>query len=374
MTAAPLPGEEDPVYPLEVRLRGRRVAVVGGGRRAHRDVVGLVRAGARVTVISPALTPALEALAAAGRVDWQRRGYRAGDLRGVWYALAVTDDPAVNQAVAHEAEQDHVFCDVPDVGGRGGSTGAAVGRVVLVGGGPGDPDLITLRGQRALAEADVVVVDHLAPQSLLAALARDVEVVDAAKLPRGRAMPQEEINALLISRALAGNRVVRLKGGDPFVFGRGMEEVEACTTAGIPVEVVPGVTSAIGVPGLAGIPVTHRGLTHEFVVVSGHLPPGHPQSLVDWPALGRLRGTLVVLMGVHTAAAISAALIEHGRSPDTPVAVIAEGATPHQRLVRTTLERLPRTVQAEAVRPPAVWVVGDVVGLQAAEWQRAAAR
>jgi siroheme synthase len=147
------------------------------------------------------------------------------------------------------------------------------------------------------------------------------------------------------------------------VFGRGMEELEACAAAGIPVEVVPGVTSAIGVPALAGIPVTHRGLTHEFVVVSGHLPPGHPQSLVDWAAIARLRGTVVVLMGVDTAPAIAAALVANGRAPDTPVAVVADGSTPTQRTVRTTLADLPRAVADEGIRPPAVWVVGAVVGL-----------
>jgi uroporphyrin-III C-methyltransferase/precorrin-2 dehydrogenase/sirohydrochlorin ferrochelatase len=179
-------------------------------------------------------------------------------------------------------------------------------------------------------------------------------------------MAQERINALLVGHALAGKRVVRLKGGDPFVFGRGMEEVEACAAAGVPVEVVPGVTSAISVPALAGIPVTHRGMTHEFVVVSGHLPPGHPQSLVDWSSIGRLRGTVVVLMGVETAGAIAAALIEHGRAPATPVAVVADGSTTTQRTVRTTLAELPRTMADERIRPPAVWVVGDVVGLSPA--------
>jgi uroporphyrin-III C-methyltransferase/precorrin-2 dehydrogenase/sirohydrochlorin ferrochelatase len=244
------------------------------------------------------------------------------------------------------------------VGGRRGS-------VVLVGGGPGDPELITVRGHRAVAQADVVVADHLAPLSLLASLPTDVEVIDASKLPRGRSMAQEQINALLVEHARAGKRVVRLKGGDPFVFGRGMEELEACMAAGIPVEVVPGVTSAIGVPGLAGIPVTHRGMTHEFVVVSGHLPPGHPQSLVDWAAIGRLRGTVVVLMGVDTAPAIASALMENGRAPDTAVAVIADGSTPTQRTVRTTLAGLARTMTDEDIHPPAVWVVGDVVGLSA---------
>jgi uroporphyrin-III C-methyltransferase/precorrin-2 dehydrogenase/sirohydrochlorin ferrochelatase len=243
----------------------------------------------------------------------------------------------------------------------GGPAGG--GRVVLVGGGPGDPGLITVRGQQAVSQADVVIADHLAPQSLLASLPPDVEVIDASKLPRGRSMAQERINELLVEHALAGKRVVRLKGGDPFVFGRGMEEIEACVAAGVPVEVVPGVSSATGVPGLAGIPVTHRGMTHEFVVVSGHVPPGHPSSLVDWAALGRLRGTLVVLMGVDSAPKIAAALIEHGRDPGTPVAVIADGSMPAERVVRTTLAGLGDAITEQGIRPPAVWVVGDVVAL-----------
>jgi uroporphyrin-III C-methyltransferase/precorrin-2 dehydrogenase/sirohydrochlorin ferrochelatase len=388
------------------------VVVVGGGQVAHRRVAGLVDARAQVTVVSPEVTPALEALVEPGSVTWLRRRYRPGDLEGAWYAVAATDDPEVNAAVAEEAERARVFCAraddrsassvwTPAVGRQGdlvvgvhgggdpqravgvrdavveGLTDGSIadraarpaagggGSVVLVGGGPGDPGLITVRGRQALSQADVVVADHLAPQALLASLPPEVEVIDASKLPRGRFMAQEQINRLLVEHALAGRRVVRLKGGDPFVFGRGMEELEACVAAGVPVEVVPGVTSAIGVPALAGIPVTHRGLTHEFVVVSGHVPPGHPQSLVDWAALGRLRGTLVVLMGVDTAPAIAAALVEHGRPPRTPVAVISEGSTPAQRTVRTTLEGLARTVAEEGIRPPAVWVVGEVVALSA---------
>jgi uroporphyrin-III C-methyltransferase len=410
MSPAPDP-RSGVVYPVGLRLQGRRVVVVGGGQVAHRRVAGLREARADVTVVSPGLTPALEALVEPGSVTWLRRRYEPGDLDGAWYAVAATDDPAVNAAVAEEAERARIFCARADdraassvwtpavgrqgdlvVGVHGGGdpqravgvrdavvagltdgsiadrasrTGGPVagGSVVLVGGGPGDPGLITVRGQQAVAQADVVLADHLAPQSLLAALRPDVEVIDASKLPRGRSMAQEQINKLLVENALAGRRVVRLKGGDPFVFGRGMEEVEACVAAGVPVEVVPGVTSAIAVPALAGIPVTHRGLTHEFVVVSGHVPPGHPQSLVDWAALGRLRGTLVVLMGVETAAAIAAALIEHGRTPETPVAVVADGSTPGQRVVRTTLDRLGVTMAEEGIRPPAVWVVGDVVAL-----------
>ncbi|MCU1669147.1 MAG: uroporphyrin-III C-methyltransferase [Blastococcus sp.] len=411
MNATPVDPASGVVYPVGLRLLGRRVVVVGGGQVAHRRVAGLLDARARVTVVSPEVTPALEALVQPGSVTWLSRRYEPGDLDGAWYAVAATDDPAVNAAVAEEAEQARIFCAraddrsassawTPAVGRQGdlvvgvhgggdplravgvrdavvsgltdGSIADRAGRaptdgrggsVVLVGGGPGDPGLITVEGLRALSQADVVVADHLAPLSLLASLPTDVEVVDASKLPRGRSMAQEQINALLVERARAGKRVVRLKGGDPFVFGRGMEELQECLAAGIPVEVVPGVTSAIGVPALAGIPVTHRGLTHEFVVVSGHVPPGHPDSLVDWAALGRLRGTLVVLMGVDTAPAIAAALIEHGRAPETPVAIISDGSLPTQRVVRTTLAGLPKTVAGENIRPPAVWVVGDVVGL-----------
>ena len=399
------------VYPVGLRLTGRRVVVVGGGQVAHRRVAGLLEAGAEVTLVSPEVTPAIEALVAPRSLTWIRRRYEPGDLGGAWYAVAATDDPAVNAAVVAEADRSRIFCARADdrrassvwtpaigrhgdvvVGVHGGgdpqraigvrdavvagltdgtipdraSRAPAAGRrgsVVLVGGGPGDPGLITVRGRREISQADVVVADHLAPQALLSSLPADVEVIDASKLPRGRSMAQEQINALLVEHALAGQRVVRLKGGDPFVFGRGMEEFEACVAAGVPVEVVPGITSAIAVPALAGIPVTHRGLTHEFVVVSGHLPPGHPDSLVDWAALGRLRGTVVVLMGVDTAPAIAAALIEHGRPGSTPVAIVSDGSTPAQRTVRTTLAALPSTVADEGIRPPAVWVVGEVVDL-----------
>jgi uroporphyrin-III C-methyltransferase/precorrin-2 dehydrogenase/sirohydrochlorin ferrochelatase len=413
MNATPPDPGSSVVYPVGLRLFERRVVVVGGGQVAHRRVAGLLDARAQVSVVSPDVTPAIEALVAPGSLTWIRRRYRPGDLDGAWYAVAATDDPAVNASVAEEAERSRIFCARADdraassvwtpavgrqgdlvVGVHGGGdpqravgvrdavvagltdgsiadrasrspAGGRTGSVVLVGGGPGDPGLITVRGQRAVAQADVVVADHLAPLSLLASLPTDVEVIDASKLPRGRSMGQEEINALLVEHARAGRRVVRLKGGDPFVFGRGMEEFEACVAAGVPVEVVPGVTSAIGVPALAGIPVTHRGMTHEFVVVSGHLPPGHPQSLVDWAAIGRLRGTVVVLMGVDTAPSIAAALVGHGRAPETPVAVIADGSTPTQRTVRTTLAGLARTMTDEGIRPPAVWVVGDVVALTA---------
>src|SRR2546423_855249 len=222
----------------------------------------------------------------------------------------------------------------------------------LADGGPGDPDLITVRGRRLLAEADVVVADRLGPRGLLDELAPDVEIIDASKIPYGRALAQEAINEVLIARAKAGKFVVRLKGGDPFVFGRGFEELLACAEAGVPCSVVPGITSSVSVPALAGIPVTHRGVAHEFTVVSGHVAPDHPKSLVDWTALGRMTGTLVILMGIERIAAIAAALIANGRDPETPVAVIQEGTMPGERRL-LSLPGLPRRRAAQGPFPPA---------------------
>jgi uroporphyrin-III C-methyltransferase/precorrin-2 dehydrogenase/sirohydrochlorin ferrochelatase len=190
-----------------------------------------------------------------------------------------------------------------------------------------------------------------------------VELIDVAKLPRGRYASQDFINEVIVARALEGKRVVRFKGGDNFVFGRGYEEVIACAAAGVPVTVVPGLSSAIAVPARAGIPVTHRGVAHEFTVISGHLPPGHPDSLVEWSALARLRGTLVMLMAVENAAAIAQTLVAEGRDADTPVAVIVEGTMPEERTVLATLGTLADEIAAQQVRPPAIIVVGAVVAV-----------
>ncbi len=381
--------------------------MLGGGKVAQRRLPALLATGAAVEVISPEVTPAVEGYAVAGDLTWSRRGYRRGDLDGAWYVVVATDDPAANAAASAEAEQRRVFCVrsddaeeatawTPAVGHHGALTVAVLGSrdhrrsasvrdlimtrvrsgeiaapkdrerspgVVLVGAGPGDPDLITVAGRRALQEADVVVVDRLAPQELLGELSPDVEVVDAAKLPRGRSASQEAINTLIVERALAGESVVRLKGGDPFVFGRGFEEALACAGAGVPCRVVPGVTSAVSVPALGGVPVTHRGVAHEFVVVSGHLPPDHAESLVDWPALARLHGTLVLLMAIDNLPAISATLVANGRNPATPVAVVQDGSLAHQHRTFATLADVGGLVAEKAIRPPAVVVVGEVVAV-----------
>ncbi|EXG80319.1 uroporphyrinogen-III C-methyltransferase [Cryptosporangium arvum] len=398
-------------YPVGLRLTGRRVLVVGGGTVAQRRVPALLDAGAQIVLVAPEVTPALDALAAAGRLRWEPREYTAGDVDGAWYVMAATDVPAVNAAVAEAAEAAHTFCARADDGSDASAWTPAVGRhgnltvavhadrdprraallrdalvdrlndgsldaapqrgrgpvpgVALVGAGPGDPELITVRGRRLLSQAEVVVADRLAPQLLLDELPPHVEVVDASKVPYGRAMAQEAINETLVSRAKAGRFVVRLKGGDPFVFGRGSEELEACLAAGVPVEVVPGVTSAVAVPSSAWIPVTHRGVAHELVVVSGHVAPEDPRSLVDWSALARLKGTLVILMGVERLPAITAALIAHGRAADTPAAVIQEGTTGSQRQVLATLGTVASDALAAGLSHPAICVVGEVVTIGA---------
>jgi uroporphyrinogen III methyltransferase/synthase len=240
------------------------------------------------------------------------------------------------------------------------------GRVWLVGAGPGDPGLLTLRGRELLETADVVVVDRLVSPVLHGWAPPGAEVVYVGKSPASRSWAQEDVNALLVERALSGARVVRLKGGDPYLFGRGGEEAEACAAAGIACTIVPGVTSALAAPAYAGIPVTHRDITHEVAVVSGHLPPGHPDSTVDWRALGTSSATVVILMGVARLMDIADALIGGGRPPATPVAVIERGTTPAQRVLRTTLDALAVDAIAARIRSPSVIVVGEVAARRAA--------
>ena len=399
--------EEFTPYPVGLLLAGRRVVVVGGGHVAQRRVPHLIAAGADVHVVSPEVTPAIEGIVGAGEATWHERGFLPSDLDDTWYVIAATDDLAVNEEVSAAAEVRRIFCVraddatrasawTPAVGRHAGVTVAVLGQrepqrsatvrdeileglregtivarhqrdrspgVVLVGGGPGDPELMSVAGRKALMEADVVVADRLAPRELLGELPAEVELIDVAKLPRGRSAQQEEINRVIVERALAGKRVVRFKGGDNFVFGRGYEEVLACRDAGVPVTVIPGLSSPIAVPGVVGIPVTHRGVAHELTIVSGHLPPGHPESLVDWGALGRLNGTVVLMMAVENAPAIAAALMAGGRPGSTPVAVICDGTMPGERTVLATLETLAPRLVSEAVRPPAIIVVGSVVAV-----------
>lgn len=238
------------------------------------------------------------------------------------------------------------------------------GEVILVGGGPGDPDLLTVGGLRTLREADVVLYDHLAPSASLAEVRPGATLIDVGKIPGRHQYSQAEINDLLIAHARTGATVVRFKGGDPFVLGRGSEEWQACADAGIPVRVIPGVSSAVAGPELAGIPLTHRGLSQGFTVVSGHVGPDHPASSVDWDGLARCGHTIVILMGVKHLAAICAGLIARGLSSDTPAAVVARAASPDQLVIRGTVEALPGLAVDAGVEPPALTVIGAVAGLE----------
>lgn len=403
-----MPAEQHYLSGLD--LSGRRVVVVGGGSVAQRRLPRLISADAAVELIAPDTTPSVGALAETGEIHWHERQYRDGDLAQAWYAIACSDDPTVNAAVCAEAERQRVFCVRADAAEYGSAVTASVGQyegllvgvlsggaharsarvrdsvleslrsgsidvseeslefpqhagVALVGGGPGDPELITVKGRRLLARADVVITDRLAPRELLDELPAGVEVIDAAKIPYGRAANQDVINDTLLERARTGQFVVRLKGGDPYVFGRGFEEVIHCAEGGVPVTVVPGITSAFAAPAAADVPVTHRGMTHEAVVVSGHLPPGHPDSLVDWEALGKLRGTLVLMMGVGHLDEFAAVLMKAGRDPATPVAVITDGTVRTQQVLRSTLHDVATDAAAAEVAPPAITVIGPVVEL-----------
>ena len=390
-----------PQHALFLDVSGRRVVVVGGGPVAARRAARLVEDGADVLVVAPALCEDLAEHVAADRVTWRARDYLTTDLDGAWLVHTATGERAVDDAVAADAEAARLWCvraddasastawtpavarsgDVTVAVGAGGDprraaalrsaiallldTGVlplrhhrpSTGRVTLVGGGPGDPGLITTRGRRALAEADVVVVDRLAPRALLAELDPAVEIIEAGKSPHAHTLTQTEINAVLVERARAGHRVVRLKGGDPFVLGRGGEEVLACLEAGVQVDVVPGVTSALAVPAAAGIPVTHRGLARQLTILSAH------DTAPDWSTLARLEGTLVLLMGVAQLASHTRQLLAHGKDPRTPAAVIENGTLPGQRTTVGTLADIADRARERGVGNPAVVVIGDVAAL-----------
>jgi len=388
---------------LGVSLAGRDVVMVGGGAVAARRVVRFLADGARVIVVAPELSVAVRELVDAGDVTWVPRRVRAADLADAWLVHTATGDPRVDADVAAACERRRILCVnasdgahgtarlaaetrsgdvvvgvVSDAGVDPRRTGrlrdaigallregglpvrrrraSAAGRVDLVGGGPGPADLMTVRGRRLLAEADVVIADRLGPTDVLTELDSDVQVIDVGKRPGHHPVPQEEINALLVVHARAGKRVVRLKGGDPFVYGRGGEEVAACLAAGVAVEVVPGLTSVVSVPQAAGIPVTHRGSAASVHVVNGQAET----SSSTIAALADDTVTTVVLMGVAGLPRLVAAALAADVPADRPVAIVERGHTPEQRTTRTTLVRAVEDAAAAGVRNPAVVVIGEV--------------
>ncbi|MGO4362743.1 uroporphyrinogen-III C-methyltransferase [Terrabacter sp. 2TAF16] len=405
-------GDLKPALPVVLDLTGRLVVAVGGGPVSARRVRAFLDEGAVVRVVAPWLCEDLHDLADAGSVEWLERDYAGpADLAGAWFAHTATGEPSVDREVAADAEALRVWCvdatdavgttasvaaraDVTTPDGRvtvaayaAGDPGLAVtvrdgveralvsgtldlrrtrthgrrGWVALVGGGPGVDGLLTARGHELLASADVVVVDRLAPRAVVDRLPASVRVIDVGKTPGNHPVPQSRINDILVEEAQRGLGVVRLKGGDPYVLGRGGEERDACEAHGIRVEVVPGVTSAVSVPAAAGIPVTHRGVARGFTVVTGHedipvLPTGGDH-------------TLVLLMGVTQLARTTELLARHGRSADCPVAVVERGFGPDQRTTVGTVGTIAELARERGVRSPAVVVVGDVVRL-GPDWQQ----
>lgn len=384
-------------------LTDRLVVCVGAGAVAERRIARLRAAGARVRLVAPVATPGLAALAAAGDVEWRERAFDAADLDDAWFCHTATGSASVDASVVDAAEARRVWCVNAGHGGKGTARLAAettsgdvmvgvvstagadprrtvavrdaiaqrlaegalplrrrrrplVGSVALVGGGPGPIDLMTVRARALLAEADVVVHDRLGPTGVLAELGDDVELVDVGKRPQHHPVPQHEINAILVDRAARGLRVVRLKGGDPFVYGRGGEEVLACRAAGIPVEVVPGISSAIAVPSAAGVPVTHRGVAGTLHVVNGQETP----SEATLAALRDDTATVVALMGVSALPRFVAAARAAGAPGARPVAFVENGHTPAQRTIRTTLATAIQDAETHGLANPAVLVFGEV--------------
>ena len=389
-----------------LEVADRPVLVVGGGPVAARRAARLVADGAVVTVVAPHLCEDLVDLVAAARVGWHDREVEQSDVEGVWLVHAATDDPRTNtmvcawatarrvwsicaSAAEHGSARTPATTDLAglslavvsqgapdpararavrdqlaaslrngevDLRHRRARARAGQGRVVLVGGGPGAADLMTLRARRLLSEADVVVTDRLGPTSVLADLPSDVEVIDVGKTPGLHAVTQEEINAILVEQAGRGRLVVRLKGGDPFLFGRGGEEQLALAAHGIPVEVVPGVSSALSAPAVAGIPVTHRGTVGALHVAHGH------GRLDDTAVSAVVRGeaTLVVLMGVSLLAEHMFRLLDAGASDTIPVAVVENASLPTQRVTTGTISTIADVCAVGGVRAPAVIVIGAV--------------
>lgn len=355
---------------VRLPVRGRSVTVVGSSDRALSVVGALTTAGATVTVIAARPAPYLADLADRALIALRQREFRASDLDTADLVCAYSGEPEADRAVVALAASRGLFCIGADDDEHTKSPHTAVpgtGRVVLVGGGPGDPGLLTVAGHAALGRADVIITDRLAPVGALHEIAPTAQIIDVSKIPGGRRTEQSAINAMLIEHARAGRMVVRLKGGDGFVFGRGGEELDECVRAGVTVDVIPGVSSAIAAPAAVLIPVTHRGLTQGFTVVSGHVPPDHPECTVNYAALARANTTIVLMMAVANLDAITRALVDGGMHPDTPAAVVADGTLSGQQEIRATLGTVGTAAQAAGVGPPATTVIGAVAGFVAGE-------
>lgn len=386
---------------LGLTFSGKKVLIAGGGAVATRRAMPFVAEGAQVHVVAPDISESLQEAAARGDLTLEQRTVRAADVTGSWLVVAATDNPTINEQLSLWAHDAGAWCinasdavsgsarmaaqsvhgdivlgvaslvqpdparvrairdalaehvDAGAVSLRAQRKGA--GRVVLVGAGPGAPDLITVRGARALASADVVVHDRLGTAALVDGLRTGAELIDVGKQPDDHPVPQSDINRLLVHHAVQGKVVVRLKGGDPFVLGRGGEEVEACIAAGVPVEVVPGLTSAIAGPALALIPVTDRAVKSSLYISTAHAG-------LDEAALAALAAgsTVVLLMGVAALGDVVDAALAAGVAPNLPIAIVENATLPEQRVTRARLDSIVRIAAETQVKSPAVIVIGEV--------------
>ncbi len=319
-----------------------------------------------MTVVAPEIEPALRQRIADGRVVWHQRAFDPSDLAHAQLVLALTDDATADRAVAQAAAECGIPCSAPGLDREPATAApdsARRGQVTLVGAGPGDPGLLTLDGMKALEQAEVILHDRLIPQATLNLAPAAAERKFVGKQRSQHYYSQDELNALMIRLAREGRRVVRLKGGDPFVFGRGGEEVAALADAGVDFRVIPGITAASGCATYAGIPLTHRDHAHACQFITAHDKDGLCGH--DWNALVRPQQTLVIYMGLLALRTLCPRLVEHGMDPDTPAALIEKGATPEQRVLVGTVATLPEIAARHEPGSPAVVIVGDVVRLRA---------
>jgi len=328
------------------------VAISSGG--ASPVLARLLRA--RLESLVPAAYGRLATLVSSFRDKVKERFAPGADRRVFWER--VLQGSVAEMVYAGRDEEAHAALEKQLAGTH---SGIAQGEVYLVGAGPGDPDLLTFRALRLMQQADVVVYDRLVSKQVLELVRRDAEKLYAGKERDNHAIPQEDINQLLVRLAKEGKRVLRLKGGDPFIFGRGGEEIETLAAEGIPFQVVPGITAASGCASYSGIPLTHRDYSQAVVFVTGHLQDGTVN--LNWKALAQPNQTVVFYMGLHGVPSICAGLTGHGMPATTPVALIQQGTTPNQRVLVTTIEKLPELVQREKIKPPTLIIVGEVVQL-----------
>ncbi|WOB50380.1 uroporphyrinogen-III C-methyltransferase [Xanthomonas hydrangeae] len=367
-----------PVFPLIADLRGRAVLVVGGGTNAERATAGLLQAGALPLVGAPELTAQLRNWAQAGQVHWLVGGFDPAWLelpdQPVWLTIAASATAELNDALRAAATARRLLTHDASPAVSAATPAAsptprtavgtlAPGSVTLVGAGPGDPGLLTRHALRALRQADVLLYDRLVSPQILRLARRDALCVEVGKAAQGHSTRQEQIHALMLEHARAGRRVVRLKGGDPFVFGRGGEELEFLRDHGIAFQVVPGITAAIACAAYAGIPLTHRDHAQSLRLITAHCKDS--LDTLDWQALGQERQTLAFYMGVAGLDGIQQRLLQAGRAPATPFALVENGSRPQQRVITGTLASLAATAQQHAVRAPALLILGEVAGLAA---------